>query len=65
VGTFGVDANGKATSGLNHESERTNAASRDGAPCSSNLDHKLMMRAVKKHAKEKWAVLYKGGTENL
>ena len=23
-----------------------------------NLDHELMMRAVKKHAKEKWAVLY-------
>ena len=32
MGTFGVDANGKATSGLNHESERTDAAPRDGAP---------------------------------
>ena len=32
VGTFGVDANGKATSGLNHEGERTDATPRDGAP---------------------------------
>jgi hypothetical protein len=35
VGTFGVDANGKATSGLNHEGERTDATPRDGAPRSS------------------------------
>jgi RNA-directed DNA polymerase len=32
VGTFGVDANGEATSGGNHEGERTNAAPRGGAP---------------------------------
>ena len=32
VGTFGVDANGEATSGLNHEGESTDATSRDGAP---------------------------------
>lgn len=32
VGTFGVDANGEATSGGNHEGERTNATPRDGAP---------------------------------
>jgi len=35
VGTFGVDANGKATSGLNHEGERTDAAPRGGAPRTS------------------------------
>jgi RNA-directed DNA polymerase len=35
VGTFGVDANGEATSGRNHEGERTNATPRGGAPCSS------------------------------
>ena len=35
VGTFGVDANGKATSGLNHKGERTDATSRGGAPRSS------------------------------
>ncbi len=35
VGTFGVDANGKAASGLNHEGERTDATPRDGAPRSS------------------------------
>jgi hypothetical protein len=32
VGTFGVDANGEATSGLNQEGESTDATSRDGAP---------------------------------
>src|SRR4029077_5820106 len=31
VGTFGVDANGEATSGLNHEGESTNATPRGGA----------------------------------
>jgi hypothetical protein len=36
VGTFGVDANGKATSGLNHKGERTDATPRDGAPRSSD-----------------------------
>jgi RNA-directed DNA polymerase len=36
VGTFGVDANGKATSGMNHKGERTDAAPRGGAPRSSN-----------------------------
>ena len=36
VGTFGVDANGEATSGLNHEGESTNATPRDGASRSSN-----------------------------
>jgi RNA-directed DNA polymerase len=35
VGTFGVDANGKATSGLNHKGESTDATSRGGAPRSS------------------------------
>jgi len=35
VGTFGVDVNGEATSGLNHEGERTNAAPRGGASRSS------------------------------
>jgi len=35
VGTFGVDANGKVASGLNHEGERTDATPRDGAPRSS------------------------------
>jgi hypothetical protein len=32
VGTFGVDANGKVTSGMNHEGERTDATPRGGAP---------------------------------
>ena len=36
VGTFGVDANGEVTSGLNHEGESTDATPRDGATCSSN-----------------------------
>jgi len=36
MGTFGVDANGGATSGLNHEGESTNATPRDGVPCSSD-----------------------------
>jgi RNA-directed DNA polymerase len=36
VGTFGVDANGKAASGMNHEGERTNATPRGGAPRSSD-----------------------------
>ena len=36
VGTFGVDANGKAPSGLNHEGERTDATPRDGALRSSD-----------------------------
>jgi hypothetical protein len=36
VGTFGVDANGKAASGMNHEGERTNATPRDGASRSSD-----------------------------
>jgi RNA-directed DNA polymerase len=35
VGTFGVDANGKAPSGLNHEGERTDATPRGGALRSS------------------------------
>jgi hypothetical protein len=35
VGTFGVDANGKAASGLNHEGERTDATPRDGVLRSS------------------------------
>jgi RNA-directed DNA polymerase len=35
VGTFGADANGKATSGLNHKGERTNAAPRGGVLRSS------------------------------
>jgi hypothetical protein len=36
VGTFGVDANGKAASGLNHEGERTEATPRGGIPRSSD-----------------------------
>jgi hypothetical protein len=36
VGTFGVDANGKAASGLNHGGERTDATPRDGALRSSD-----------------------------
>jgi hypothetical protein len=35
VGTFGVDANGKAPSGLNHKGERTDATPRGGALRSS------------------------------
>ena len=35
MGTFGVDANGEATSGMNHEGESTNAAPRGGTPRSS------------------------------
>ena len=34
-GNLGVDANGKVTSGYNHEDESTNAISRDGLPRSS------------------------------
>ena len=33
---LGVDANGEATSGLNHEGERPEAWSRGGLPGSSN-----------------------------
>jgi hypothetical protein len=36
VGIFGVDVNGKATSGLNHEGERTDATPRNGASRSSD-----------------------------
>ena len=36
MGTFGVDANGEATSGLNYEGESTDATPRDGAPRMSN-----------------------------
>jgi RNA-directed DNA polymerase len=36
VGTFGVDANGEVTSGLNHEDESTNATPRDGTSRSSD-----------------------------
>ena len=36
MGTFGVDANGEVASGMNHEDERTNAALRGGASCSSD-----------------------------
>ena len=36
VGTFGVDANGKAASGLNHKGERTDATPRGGALRSSD-----------------------------
>jgi hypothetical protein len=36
VGTFGVDANGKAPSGLNYEGEPTDATPRDGALRSSD-----------------------------
>lgn len=36
MGTFGADANGEATSGMNYESESTNAASRGGTPHSSD-----------------------------
>ena len=32
VGNFGVDANGEATSGLNHEGESTDATPRGGLP---------------------------------
>jgi RNA-directed DNA polymerase len=32
MGTFGADANGEATSGMNHEGESTNAAPRGGTP---------------------------------
>jgi hypothetical protein len=35
MGTFGVDGNGEATSGMNHEGESTNAAPRDGTLRSS------------------------------
>ena len=38
VGTFGVDANGKATCGLNHEGERTEATPRGVIPRSSDED---------------------------
>jgi hypothetical protein len=33
---LGIDANGEATSGLNHEGERTDAVSRGGLPGSSD-----------------------------
>jgi len=36
MGTFDVDANGEAASGLNHEGESTEATSRGGIPRSSN-----------------------------
>ena len=36
MGTFGVDANGEATSGMNHEGESTNATSRGGTLRSSD-----------------------------
>ncbi len=36
MGTFDADANGEVTSGLNHEGESTEAASRDGIPRSSD-----------------------------
>jgi len=36
MGTFGADANGEATSGMNHEGESTEAASRGGTPRSSD-----------------------------
>ena len=35
MGTFGADANGEATSGMNHKGESTNAAPRGGTPRSS------------------------------
>ena len=35
MGTFGADANGEATSGMNHEGESTNAAPRGGTLRSS------------------------------
>ena len=36
VGTFGVDANGKVTSGWNHEDESTEATPTGGLPRSSD-----------------------------
>jgi hypothetical protein len=36
MGTFGADANGEATSGVNHEGESTNAAPRGGTPRSND-----------------------------
>ena len=36
MGTFGADANGEATSGMNHKGESTNAAPRGGTPRSSD-----------------------------
>ena len=36
MGTFGADANGEATSGMNHEGESTEAAPRDGTLRSSD-----------------------------
>jgi hypothetical protein len=36
MGTFGADANGEATSGMNHKGESTNAAPRDGILRSSD-----------------------------
>jgi RNA-directed DNA polymerase len=38
MGTFGADVNGEAASGMNHEGESTNAASRGGTPRSSDED---------------------------
>src|SRR5437016_5568906 len=36
MGTFGADANGEVTSGMNHKGESTKAAPRDGTPGSSD-----------------------------
>jgi hypothetical protein len=36
MGTFGADANGEVTSGMNHKGESTKAATRDGTPRSSD-----------------------------
>jgi len=36
MGTFGADANGEVTSGMNHKGESTKAAPRDGTPRSSD-----------------------------
>jgi hypothetical protein len=41
VGTFGVDADGEATSGYNHEGESTDATPRDGTPTWEGLGVKL------------------------
>ena len=39
MGTFGVDANGEVSSGLNHKDESTEATPRDGAPRRSDEVH--------------------------
>jgi hypothetical protein len=36
IGTFGADANGEVTSGMNHKGESTKAPPRDGTPRSSD-----------------------------